>query len=96
MIIHNKMLTFLVLAAILGIIVFLLMKKSCKHIETKDASPVHAEQDYIPASNFSGSKPGYVFKTGDMGLGYYLDKFRGTPPDDTNEDEDVGLDAMFT
>ncbi|GLI67804.1 hypothetical protein VaNZ11_012092 [Volvox africanus] len=30
-------------------------------------------KDFIPAAQFFGAKPGYVFKTGDHGLGYYLD-----------------------
>ncbi|GFR50058.1 hypothetical protein Agub_g12199, partial [Astrephomene gubernaculifera] len=30
-------------------------------------------KDYIAAARFSGPKPGYVFKTGEHGLGYYLD-----------------------
>ena len=28
---------------------------------------------FIPASSFRGSRPGYVFKAGDEGLGYYVD-----------------------
>ncbi|GIL93422.1 hypothetical protein Vretimale_6066 [Volvox reticuliferus] len=30
-------------------------------------------KDFISAAQFFGAKPGYVFKTGDHGLGYYLD-----------------------
>ena len=28
---------------------------------------------YIPAPKFEGSKPGYYFKKGPQGLGYYID-----------------------
>jgi hypothetical protein len=29
---------------------------------------------FIPSDTFSGSRPGYVFKLGEVGPGYYLDK----------------------
>jgi len=29
--------------------------------------------DFIPSDTFRGAKPGYVFKSGDMGIGYYVD-----------------------
>jgi hypothetical protein len=29
---------------------------------------------YLPAMQFGGARPGYVFKTGPSGLGYYLDR----------------------
>ena len=32
------------------------------------------KQEYIPSKTFTGRKEGYVFKTGDNGLGYYLDR----------------------
>ncbi len=32
--------------------------------------------DFIPSDTFQGSKEGYVFKTDDKGLGYYIDKKR--------------------
>jgi tetratricopeptide (TPR) repeat protein len=32
-----------------------------------------SDDSFEPASSFQGAKPGYVFKTGDRGLGYYLD-----------------------
>ena len=38
------------------------------------ASPAAAP--FLPAQNFAGARPGYVFKAGSAGTGYYLD----TPP----------------
>ncbi|EFJ40459.1 hypothetical protein VOLCADRAFT_119971, partial [Volvox carteri f. nagariensis] len=34
-------------------------------------------KDFIAAARFSGAKPGYVFKSGEHGLGYYLDSLQG-------------------
>ncbi|GLC46520.1 hypothetical protein PLESTM_001885000 [Pleodorina starrii] len=34
-------------------------------------------KDFIAAARFSGAKPGYAFKTGEHGLGYYLDPLQG-------------------
>ena len=42
----------------------------------KDTTPVKAPDqsaDFIPSPNFSGSKPGMVFKKDSKGLGYYKD-----------------------
>lgn len=33
-----------------------------------------ARVDYVQASRFSGSRKGYVFRNGNQGVGYYLDK----------------------
>jgi predicted Holliday junction resolvase-like endonuclease len=30
--------------------------------------------DFIASNSFQGSKKGYIFKTDDKGLGYYIDK----------------------
>jgi hypothetical protein len=30
---------------------------------------------FIPSSKFAGKKDGYVFKTGESGLGYYRDRY---------------------
>jgi len=38
----------------------------------KEAEPVGPKR-YLPSAKFTGQKPGYVFKRGDMGNGYYLD-----------------------
>jgi hypothetical protein len=32
---------------------------------------VHGGEDFISQKTFSGSKPGYVFTTRDLGTGYY-------------------------
>jgi len=32
-------------------------------------------ENFIPSNSFQGSKQGYVFKTGDDGLGYYIDTY---------------------
>ena len=44
---------------------------------------------FVPSASFAGAKPGYAFKSGDRGLGYYLDlesadmrEVDATPPDD--------------
>jgi len=41
--------------------------------EPYDDEPDSNEQ-FIPTSQFGGRKDGYVFKSGDEGLGYYLDQ----------------------
>ena len=41
--------------------------------EEKNLS-VTINDEFIKADGFSGDKKGYVFKKGDKGLGYYLDK----------------------
>ena len=35
---------------------------------------VEFNDDFIQADGFAGDKEGYIFKKGDKGLGYYLDK----------------------
>lgn len=35
-------------------------------------------ENFIPSNSFQGSKSGYVFKTGDEGLGYYIDTYGST------------------
>mmetsp|Transcript_73931 Transcript_73931/g.228446 ORF Transcript_73931/g.228446 Transcript_73931/m.228446 type:complete len:159 (-) Transcript_73931:31-507(-) len=40
----------------------------------KDGAAGEAQQaSFLPAKAFQGAKPGYAFKLGDRGLGYYLD-----------------------
>ena len=34
---------------------------------------VETDDDFIPSKTFTGRKPGYVFKRGDLGQGYYID-----------------------
>ena len=29
---------------------------------------------FVPSTSFDGARPGYLFRTGDQGLGYYRDK----------------------
>jgi hypothetical protein len=41
--------------------------------EKKNLS-VTINDDFIKSDGFAGKKKGYVFKKGDKGLGYYLDK----------------------
>jgi hypothetical protein len=31
------------------------------------------DSDFIPSKSYTGSKPGYVFKRGSQGVGYYID-----------------------
>ena len=38
-----------------------------KEVITKDSD------DFFPSKTFTGAKPGYVFKLGDQGQGYYID-----------------------
>jgi hypothetical protein len=33
--------------------------------------------DFVPADGFDGARPGYAFRLGDLGLGYYLDGTNG-------------------
>ena len=35
------------------------------------------QRSFVPAGAFRGARPGAVFKTGEQGLGYYLDANRG-------------------
>jgi hypothetical protein len=36
--------------------------------------PVDAFEGFVAASSFAGPRPGYVFKAGPAGLGYYVDR----------------------
>ena len=47
-------------------------KHEAKHDSKND--PKNEENYFFkPSATFTGYKPGWVFKTGDLGLGYYLD-----------------------
>jgi ribosome biogenesis protein BMS1 len=35
------------------------------------AAEAHAGADFVPAASFGGARPGYAFKAGSAGLGYY-------------------------
>ena len=42
-----------------------------------------SQPNFLPSATFSGSKPGYVFRTSDLGTGYHLD---GNPTDHRYKD----------
>lgn len=44
--------------------------------EGKDGS--QSQTEFIPAAVFIGRKPGYAFKRGDQGLGYYIDRYQNS------------------
>jgi len=39
----------------------------------KKVEIVEENLEFIPSDTFRGEKEGYVFKNGDMGIGYYID-----------------------
>ena len=41
--------------------------------DVKIVEIVEENLDFIPSDTFRGAKEGYVFKNGDMGIGYYID-----------------------
>lgn len=43
------------------------------------AEPAVVADDFIPASRFEGAKPGFAFKLGKHGLGYYADVLYSSP-----------------
>jgi hypothetical protein len=42
--------------------------------------PVDASEGFVAASSFAGPRPGYVFKSGPAGLGYYMDRQQKRAP----------------
>ena len=44
------------------------------HFNEEKNKIVESNQMFIPTDNFQGKKDGYVFKSDNLGLGYYLDK----------------------
>lgn len=42
--------------------------------ETYDNMVHGTDSDFYPSKTFTGSKPGYVFMSGEKGQGYYKDK----------------------
>ena len=42
----------------------------------KKVEIVEENLEFIPSDTFRGAKKGYVFKNGDMGIGYYIDNRR--------------------
>ena len=51
------------------------VENPAKRFIREQTEPTHQESSthFIPAPKFIGSKPGYVFKMGDQGVGYYVD-----------------------
>jgi hypothetical protein len=41
--------------------------------KTVDEDKNEMDENFIPSKTFTGRKPGYVFKRGDLGQGYYRD-----------------------
>jgi hypothetical protein len=74
---ENKLvLAILMLLSIVGCIVYSMKDKlfTSKQVSFDTDVTIVDDQDYIPSSSFTGRKPGYVFKIGLQGLGYYRDK----------------------
>lgn len=44
-------------------------------IETPKVDSEQGEDVFVACGSFTGAKPGYVFKTGDRGLGFYIDGY---------------------
>lgn len=50
------------------------IKETMKNKELEsEKQKIDEQEQFIPSESFIGSKKGYVFKTDDKGLGYYLD-----------------------
>lgn len=47
------------------------------HFTKMLSAPDTTSSNFKPASNFQGKRPGFVFKLGDLGLGYYYDPVQG-------------------
>ena len=73
---ENKLVLAIVL---LSMIVCIIYSMKDKLFKTKQVSfdpdvKIVDDQGYNPSSSFTGRKPGYVFKAGLQGLGYYRDQ----------------------
>ena len=44
------------------------------HFNEDKNKVVESNQMFIPADNYQGKKDGYVFKSDNLGVGYYVDK----------------------
>ena len=44
-----------------------------KSLPTKQKSYALVKKKFIPAEKFEGYRKGYIFKKGNLGLGYYFD-----------------------
>ena len=74
---ENKLvLSILVLLSMVGCIIYSMKDKLFKTKQVKFNPDVKIVDDkgYIPRSSFTGRKPGYVFKNGIQGIGYYKDE----------------------
>ena len=73
---ENKLvLAILVLLSMVGCIIYSMKDKlfTSKQVKFDPDVTIVDDQDYIPSSSFTGRKPGYVFKNGEKGIGYYRD-----------------------
>ena len=52
-------------------------------------APVPTIVEFIPSEYFKGAKPGYVFKAGEKGVGYYPDA-NPAPANNAGSDKDGG------
>lgn len=58
-----------------------------------------AEQEFVPSESFAGARPGYVFRSGDQGNGYYRDDDRPdeeqtpSPPEQQPQQQQPEKDA---
>lgn len=62
---------------------------------------IDKDNEFLPAVCFVGKKDGYVFKRGDLGLGYYVDKLKrktlaATPATSTEGEESSSSDGGAT
>jgi hypothetical protein len=62
-----------------------LRKAEGGNIKGDKAAAAAASQGFIAAKNFAGVKPGYYFKKGAKGLGYYEDNLNSQPPPPAKE-----------
>ena len=65
----NYFILFLLALFSISLIYFFYLKKYNKNITPQKITI----EPFIPSTEFSGEKKGYVFKNDDMGIGYYKD-----------------------
>ena len=65
----NNFVLFIAASFSIALIYFFYLKKYNKNIIPQKISI----EPFIPSTEFSGEKKGYVFKNDDMGIGYYKD-----------------------
>ena len=64
------MLIYIFFGIIFSCIVYYYLNSANKE---KRVEIVEERLEFIPSDTFKGRKVGYVFKRGDMGIGYYID-----------------------